>query len=201
MKRIDPRSGWFGGAGPRVLAGLGSILVLCASASAGDIQVAFEGQSCCCVQGTFSAAVPESIAWQVLADYDGIGRFVPSVRSSRLERRPNGDLLVHQEAENGLFLVKRRMRVVLDIQEVRGRRIGFRDVLGKDFRRYEGEWRIASDSSGTRVEYQVDAEPRGGLARAMCRSLLRGSARDLLAQVRREMVRRASEVANVHPRP
>lgn len=182
-----------GGALRRALAGVFAVLGLAARAECGpDVVVAMDDSRSCRVHGTFSAAVSRAVAWAVLADYDSIGRFVPSVRSSRLERLPDGRLRLHQEAVSSMFLVRKQVKVVLDIQEEPGVRIGFRDVLGQDFRSYEGEWRIAPDSAGTRVEYRVEADPSSSLARVMCRGVLKHNAQDLLGQVRREMLRRAA---------
>ena len=150
-----------------------------------------ETRGACKVRGSFAVPVPGAVAWEVLTDYDGIGRFVRSVRSSRRETGPDGQLLLRQDAVGGVFVLRRRMQVLLAIEEDSTRRIGFRDVLGKDFRSYAGEWRIAADPAGTRVDYALEAEPRAVLARAFCRGAMRGTAEDLLTQVRAEMMRRA----------
>ena len=182
-----------GGALRRALAGVFAAVWLAAPAESGpDVVVTMDDSRSCRVHGRFSAPVSRALAWEVLADYDSIGRFVPSVRSSRLERLPDGRLRLHQEAVSSMFLVRKHVKVVLDIEEEPGVRIGFRDELGQDFLFYEGEWRIAPDSGGTRVDYRVEADPRGTLARAMCRGVLKHNAQDLLGQVRREMLRRAA---------
>jgi carbon monoxide dehydrogenase subunit G len=49
---------------------------------------------------------------------------------------------------------------------------------------------MAPDSTGTRVEYELAAEPKGALAQSMCRGVLTRTARDLLEQVRAEIRRR-----------
>jgi len=96
------------------------------------------------VRGAFDAAVSERVAWQVLTDYDHIGSFVTSVRASSSERRPTGRLVVTQTAEGGLFAIKRRVQVALDIQEEPRYRIFFADVLGRDFRCYVGDWFVSA---------------------------------------------------------
>ena len=170
-------------------------ILLATLAQTSDVEVSIdERPGACRVQGAFGAPVSRELAWEVLADYDSIGRFVPSVRLSRMERQADGRFLLRQDAVGGVFLVRRRMRVLLDIQEDRGRRIAFRDVEAKDFRKYVGAWRISADSSGTRVDYELEAEPRAAIVRAFCRGALRNAARDLLEQVRAEMMRRAARV-------
>lgn len=146
----------------------------------------------CGVRGAFVAPVSATIAWKVLTDYDGISRFVKSMHSSRMERGKDGRRLLRQDAVAKVFLVRRHMRVLLEIQEDSGKRISFHDVLGKDFRSYVGEWRLSSVSNETRVEYELLAVPRAAVARALCRGMLHNAARDLLEEVRAEMMRRAA---------
>jgi len=98
-----------------------------------------------------------------------------------------------------VFMFKQRIQVLLEIEEEPGTRIGFRDVLGKDFRSYVGEWRLAADSLGTRVVYEIEAQPKGAVARALCRGPLRNAARGLLTEVRVEMIRRADIAAAARP--
>lgn len=145
----------------------------------------------CHVRGEFHVAVSPATAWQVLTDYDGITRFVHSVRESRLERGPGGERRLRQDAVGSAFFVRHRVHVLLELDEVAERRLGFRDVLDRDFRVYAGEWRCAPDSGGVRIEYELRAEPSSALLRMFCRSSLLRGAQDLLAEVRAEMVRRA----------
>ena len=87
----------------------------------------------------------------------------------------------------------RRVHVLLALDVDPQRRIGFHDVLAQDFRSYAGEWRVSCEAGATRVEYRLEAEPRGVMARAFCRGALRGMARELLAEVRDEMIRRSRD--------
>lgn len=175
---------------------VGALLLIPAPSRANDPSVTVDdAQDACGVQGEFRAPVSGVTAWQVLTDYDHIARFVSSVRSSRVERRDEHGLLLRQDAVGGFFLFHRRVQVLLDVRETPGSRIAFHDVLNKDFRSYVGEWRIATDSSETRVNYELRAEPRTPMPRGFCRVMLRRVARDLLQQVRAEMVRRASGTA------
>lgn len=175
------------------------VLLLTLPAFASDADVAVEdAEGSCRVRASFTVPASREIAWNVLADYDSIGRFVSSVRTSRMERQPDGRTLLRQDAVGSVFMFKRRIQVLLAIEETAGSRIRFHDVLGKDFRSYVGEWRIEADSLGTRVFYDIEAQPVGAIARALCRGPLRNAARDLLAEVRAEMVRRADS-ATVAP--
>lgn len=164
-----------------------------AAARSHEVAVALDNaQGGCRVRGSFQAPVSRAVAWSVLTDYDHIGDFVSSVRSSRIERAADGRRLLRQDAVGKAFLLHPRIQVLLEIREDPGRRIAFHDVLGKDFRAYAGEWRIAADSSAMLVEYELAAEPRSAMGRALCRGMLRHTAQDLLEQVRAEILRRAA---------
>ena len=146
----------------------------------------------CRVHGSFVAAADRAVAWAVITDYEDIPRFVKAVRSSRLERGPDGVRLLRQKAEGGVLFLHETIEVLLELTEDPERSLAFRDRSGDDFSLYSGAWRLAPDSAGTRVDYDLTAEPRGVLARALCRSALRRSSSDLLEQVRAEILRRAA---------
>ena len=48
------------------------------------------------VDAAFDVNVPTSLAWEVLTDYEGIGRFVSSIRQSTIQRREAGRVLLEQ---------------------------------------------------------------------------------------------------------
>ncbi len=147
----------------------------------------------CGVHGAFIVHTRGAIAWEVLTDYDGLSGFVTSMHSSRVEQGDFGRKFVRQEAVAKVFFIRRRMRVLLEIQEVPKRRIGFQDVLGKDFRSYVGAWKLSDVTGGTKVEYELVAVPRSAAGRTLCRKLLRDTAQELLEQVRAEMLRRGAK--------
>src|SRR5215471_18033990 len=84
------------------------------------------------VEGRCIVRAPAAVAWQVLTDYDGIGRFVTSMRESRVTERAENHLLVEQVAVSRLFLFSRRFRATLWVEEVPPDTIRFEDVLGRD---------------------------------------------------------------------
>lgn len=166
-----------------------------ASAESDEITVELDDSTRACgVQGSFIVPVSGEVAWAVLTDYDHIAGFVTSMVSSRAERRSDGSLRVHQVATGSVMggVVRRRVHVELDTREEPPRRIAFTDVLGKDFSFYVGEWLVVPmpDTGAVYVTYRLTAEPHGAIARAFCRGALRKTARQLLEQVRAEMLRR-----------
>jgi carbon monoxide dehydrogenase subunit G len=177
--------------------GVAPLVLLAALAGAPDVAVTLSsGRGSCAVHGTFAVPVSRAVAWQVLTDYDSLGRFVRSIESSHLEHDADGRPLVRQKAVGSALMIRRRVHVLLALDVDADRRIGFRDVLGKDFHRYVGAWRLSTDSSATRVDYDLEAEPRGLVARTFCRGALRSTATELLTQVRDEMIRRAESEAS-----
>jgi hypothetical protein len=152
------------------------------------------------VHGAFTVDVPTEVAWSVLADYEHIGEFVKSVRESRWVTAADGSRVLRQDAIAGMFPFRRSIRVELALLEDPERRIAFRDVLGRDFRRYAGAWTLTTNPTGTSVAYDLEAEPRSNAPGFMGRSVMAHSAGDLLRQVRAEMLRRAG-VRSVADRP
>jgi carbon monoxide dehydrogenase subunit G len=145
------------------------------------------------VRGEFTTAAPLATAWEVLTDYAGISAFVASIHQSTVERRGGDSLRVRQIASVGVFPFRRTARVTLVVSEEPKRRIEFMDVLGEDFRKYTGSWALRADSGSTVVSYALDAVPRAGAPGWLGRSVMSHTTADLLAQVRREIERRAAK--------
>lgn len=143
------------------------------------------------VEGEFHTAAPLATAWVVLTDYEHIGAFVHSVRSSHLVHRSDGRRLLAQDAVGGVFPFRRTIRVLLELDEFAVDRIEFRDVLGQDFREYSGTWTVLAEPTGTRVHYALVADPRVSMPTLIGRGVMSANARGLLEQVRGEMERRA----------
>src|SRR6187399_2778323 len=100
------------------------LLTLPAWASPADVTVD-DTDGSCRVRASFTAPVSRDIAWNVLSDYDSIGRFVSSVRTSRMERQADGRFLLRQDAVGSVFMFKHRIQVLLEIEEKAGSRIHF----------------------------------------------------------------------------
>lgn len=149
------------------------------------------------VQGQFEATSSRDVAWATLIDYEHITTFVSSLRKSAVERRDTNRFLVRQEGVMGIFPFRSVVRVLLDIREQPQIRIQFRDVLGSDFHAYSGEWALDGDSTHVHVKYTLRARPCTAAPHAIGRRVLSHTIRDMLSEVRREMLRRA---ANGPPR-
>src|SRR5579864_7263171 len=69
------------------------------------------------VVARFLVDQPSSIVWSVLTDYEGIPRFVPEIRTSRILDRSNSTTIVEQEAVSSVLLFSKRIHLVLEIDE------------------------------------------------------------------------------------
>jgi ribosome-associated toxin RatA of RatAB toxin-antitoxin module len=179
-----------------------ALLLVASVGGAAGPSVSLESrQGRCSVHGGFAVPVSAQIVWEVLTDYDGIAKYVPSIEASRVERQVDGRLLLRQDAVAEAWFVRRRMHVLLEVDETPRKRIRFRDVLGKDFRSYAGGWTIAPGPQGTQVDYDLTAEPAAAIGRMFCRGAMHHTATELLTQVREEVLRRASGMPDdVHGR-
>ena len=144
------------------------------------------------VDAAFDVNVPASIAWEVLTDYEGIGRFVSSIRQSTIKNREAGRVLLEQHGVGRAWIVSLPMHVVLDVREQDQRVLAFRDVCGKSFTTYEGTWELTTIGGGTRVTYRLKADPNGRQPAMLARSAIRASVRKLLDEVRHEILARAA---------
>jgi carbon monoxide dehydrogenase subunit G len=155
------------------------------------VSVAEAGRGAYRVTGTFSVAASRDVVWRVLTDYDGLGRFIPSMRSALVRREGAGLAFVSQATTTRVMGVAATTRVLLRLQETPPGRIAFTDVSGRDFTRYEGAWGLAADEAGTRVDYAAIAEPRF-VPPLVGQAIMQGTVRDLLRDLRREVLKRAA---------
>ena len=144
------------------------------------------------VDAAFDVNVPAPIAWQVLTDYEGIGLFVSSIRLSTIKEREPGRVLLEQHGVGRAWIISLPMHVVLDVREHDQRVLAFRDVCGKSFSTYEGAWELLAIPGGTRVSYRLKADPTGRQPAMLAKSAIRGSVKQLLDEVRAEMVTRGA---------
>ncbi len=144
------------------------------------------------VAGRFDVDAPPGVAWDVLTDYAGMGRFVRAVRRCEVLSRHGHVLRLAQDAEVAGLLVKRTVRVEMRVTEHPERRLEFEDELGRDFRTYAGEWTLEPRPGGTHVEYRLEARPRSTLAALFGRGAADRNAGELLTEVRHEMLRRSA---------
>ena len=170
------------------------VLLMCVATatSASDVSVSVQHRDGVYeVRGRFVTPARLATVWEVLTDYEGIPSFVEAVKHSDIEQRAGARVRVRQSAAVGVFPVRKRARVTLDVMERHPNRIEFRDLLGQDFRLYTGAWSLSGDSSRTVVDYALDTTPRSAAPHWLGKSMMSHSAQDLLKQVRDEIDRRS----------
>jgi hypothetical protein len=157
-----------------------------------DVDVDRGAEEACVVDAAFDVNVPAPIAWDVLTDYEGISRFVSSIRQSTIKRRESGRVLLEQHGVGRAWIISLPMHVVLDVREHDERVLAFRDVCGKSFSTYEGTWELSTIEGGTRVTYRLKADPTGRQPAMLAKSAIRGSVKQLLDEVREEILARGA---------
>jgi hypothetical protein len=149
------------------------------------------------VEGSFDLGrgISGEVAWNVLSDYDHLGRFISSIQESAVRRRQGHDVLLEQRGTGKGLLALEPFRVLLHVHELPERQIDFHDVLHRDFDVYEGSWNLKESPAGLQVVYRLWAKPHRKLPGFLGKPLFEEGAADLLDELRAEIVRR-SKVTN-----
>jgi carbon monoxide dehydrogenase subunit G len=170
--------------------------ILCAAVlsahTALNVDVARAADDAYVVDASFDVDVPHHVAWQVITDYEGLGRFVSSIKQSTIRRREAGRIILEQYGVGKAWIVSLPMHVVLDVREEDQRTVAFRDLCGKSFSTYEGKWEVTAAAGRTRVTYRLKADPNGRQPAVLARSAIRASVKKLLDEVRTEILARAA---------
>lgn len=146
------------------------------------------------VQGSFETPSTPEAVFAVLSDYDNLAGVLSGLRSSRVLDRDKGQVLVEQILQGTFFFFRKSVRLVLLIDERAPTRIEFSQGEKKPFRHYQGSWVLEALPTGTRVDYTLSVS-RGDMAPVFVeRKLFRENARLLLAELQKEVARRAVKV-------
>jgi ribosome-associated toxin RatA of RatAB toxin-antitoxin module len=149
-------------------------------------------------QGTYSVTarfdVPQApdLALAVLSDYEQIPRFMPDVRTSVVVERSPGRLLVEQEAVSEFMMFSKKVHLLLEVTE-EGESIRFVDRSGKSFTIYHGAWRATPRGSGTRVTYELTADPAFDVPEFILKRLLKRDSGQMINRLRAEIAARAGK--------
>ena len=163
-----------------------------ASATATEVKLERLPSSAYEVRGAFTVAASTAEVWNVLTDYEGIPAFVSSMRFSRVrETRADGTLLVEQKAVGGMFFLRRTVTILLEVRREPAS-LSFEDIGRESFWRYEGNWDTQETPEGVRVSYHLIAQPDFIAPSMVMSRVMKRGARDLLDQVRVEIVRRSN---------
>jgi carbon monoxide dehydrogenase subunit G len=153
-----------------------------------------ESQGVYSVVARFHVARPPEVALAVLTDYERIPRFMPGVETSVVIERAPGRAIVEQEATSRLMMFKKRVRLVLEIEEASDS-LRFRDLCGQSFARYEGAWQLSEVSGGTDIVYDLTARPAFDVPEFLLKRLLNRDSGQMIDGLRREIERRSASSA------
>jgi ribosome-associated toxin RatA of RatAB toxin-antitoxin module len=175
--------------GPWLLAMLALALLPCArAADPAQVQVERAGATVV-VAAAAQVEAPAQVCFDVLADFDHLGDFVPSMKSSRVISDPGAPLQVRQEgvAKAGPFSI--RVDVTLAVTLDPPREIAFRRVAG-NVKQMHGSWRVDGDATTCRIGYEADIEPAFWVPPLIGPRLMRSQVEEQLGGVVKEIRRR-----------
>jgi carbon monoxide dehydrogenase subunit G len=141
------------------------------------------------VDATFSAPVPPSVAWDVLTDFEHMDAFVPNLAESRIVARDGNVLTILQYgvARFGplAFRFESERQVTLaPFTTIRSTQLrGTMDKL-------DSTTTFASEGTGTRLTYRVEAIPGTLFPDVIARRFLRHEIAEQFDAIVREMIRR-----------
>jgi hypothetical protein len=147
------------------------------------------------VDATFSAPVPPSVAWDVLTDFEHMDAFVPNLAESRIVARDGNVLTILQYgvARFGPFAMRfesERRVTLAPFTTIRSTQLrGTMDKL-------DSTTTFASEGTGTRLTYHVEAIPGALFPDVVARHFLRHEIAEQFDAIVREMVRRHAAAAS-----
>jgi hypothetical protein len=131
-------------------------------------------------------------AWAVLTGYSGYKDFVPGMTLSR--RVSDHPLLIQQSGEFGLLFFRKRINVLLEVNESPPSRLYFRSLEG-NLRRLETYIDIHSEGDQVVILYRSLIEPDFWVPPLIGTPIVRGAIRRKLDAVAGEIDRRAHPAA------
>ena len=135
-------------------------------------------------------AIPVSVLWEVLTDYDHLDRFIPNLSTSELVLRDGATVRVLQVGSQQLLGLRFSAQVLLELQEVlQDGLLRFRMLKG-DFRRFEGSWQMRELPDGSSLIYELTVQGCLGMPIGLIEERLRDDLSSNLHAVEQEARRR-----------
>ena len=141
-------------------------------------------------RGSFVVGASETAAWDAIADYEAIPRVASSVKISRVRSRDGNKVMVEQEAVASFLFFSKRTHLLLEVMENRPGEITFRDTAGREFKSYEGFWKIEKVAGGLRVSYGIDVERDFSAPDFLAKRYFRKQVESMMDAMRLEILRR-----------
>ncbi|MBM5825155.1 MAG: oligoketide cyclase [Cyanobacteria bacterium M_surface_10_m2_119] len=132
--------------------------------------------------------------WAVLTDYAHLSRFIPNLASSRLLWRRGNRVGLEQVGTQQFCGLRFSARVELELEEDREAGELRFELRSGDFRRFDGVWRVDSDSSSTRLLYALVVQGKPGMPIGLIEQRLQQDLASNLRGVQQEAMRRATQL-------
>lgn len=142
------------------------------------------------LEGQFWVAASSRTAWEILTDYDHMAAFISSIKSSRRIRRDGDNWIVEQTMTGHAGIFRKRIHLLLEVNESPLQMISFHDISKKSFRSYSGSWIIQSQEKGIKVRYYLEATPAFFAPDFIAIGAFKRNVANLLEEVRNEIVLR-----------
>lgn len=146
------------------------------------------------VDGRFAVDALSNEVWNVLSDYNNIGSFVSTMKSSRIITREANSVLIEQVSQNNILFISQEIKVRLKVVEYKNNKLSFEDLALGNFEYYKGSWEISGTGKNTELNYNLKVKPKLGVLGFFTGNLVRGQIegqiKNLLAQVKTEILNR-----------
>jgi len=136
------------------------------------------------------APVPLNVAWDVLTDFDNMGRWVPNLKESKGTATDPNTVTVEQQgvAKFGIFSFP--YTSVRQMQLDPKKTVKATQIKGS-MRELQSLMTLTPDGSGTRLNYHLELVPQGPAALVLSKDFLDHELREQFAAIIGEMVRRS----------
>lgn len=141
------------------------------------------------VEASFLIAVPPSVAWRVMTDYDHMATFVPKLKESRILNADRNRLLVAQKGIASFAGFSHDWEVEREVTLEPEATIISRAVRG-NVKRMEMETRFAPEGDGVRIRYRALTVPDFWIPPLIGPALMKSQVTDQFAALAAEMHRR-----------
>ena len=172
-----------------ILLSIGSASAVAADSPIRSIDVAHNGDTYV-VNSVMFAPVGQSIAWDVLTDFDKLAAWVPNVEQSRATKREENTVTVEQRgvakfgAASFPYVTERKIEMTpqtgIKTTQIKG-----------NMRRVESTILLEPDGNGTRIKYHLEIVPSIFAATVMSRAFVEHEVTEQFTAIIGEMVRRA----------
>ena len=170
------------------LLALASTASVAAESPIRKLDVAFEGDAYI-VNAVFVAAAPQSVAWDVLTDFDKLQGWVPNVAESKVVKRDDASVTVEQRgvakygAASFPYVTERKIELKppanLKTAQIKG-----------SMRRVESTIMLEPEGKGTRIIYHLEIVPSLLAGAVMSKSFVEHEVGEQFTAIVGEMTRR-----------